>query len=128
MSRRDDDSIQEEPTVKSATRKQEITFLHGAAQRPPLAEPASWPSLLDCVRGHANRLQEEVHHREVTSEVLLKSFIWKKRVYNIKKQQKERKNLLYNYAKRNSNNQFCTLPLYRYDRIEIGWKDRQTDG
>lgn len=60
MSRRDDDSIQEEPTVKSATREQEITFLHGAAQRPPLAEP------LDCVRGHTNRLQEEVHHLEVT--------------------------------------------------------------
>lgn len=78
MSRRDDDSIQEEPTVKSATRKQEITFLHGAAQRPPLAEPAAWPSLLDCVRGHANRLQEKVHHLEVTSEVLLKSFICKK--------------------------------------------------
>lgn len=55
MSQGDGDSIQEEPTGKSSNTKQEITFLLGAARRPPLA------GLQRGRRLSIARLQEEVH-------------------------------------------------------------------
>lgn len=88
------------------------------------APPAGWAIRL-CQRPHKQTPRGSAPPRGYLRSAVEVIHL-EKRVYNVKKTTKRNKKTCYITMQRAKAR--CTLHLYRYDRIEIGWMDGQADG